>query len=474
MAQTDLNIVLRLVDEASAKIKEAQGQIKESVKGATDESEKGNEKAAKAVEKHKSALAQARTTVQNFKKEMFLFTAALAAATVAIREYAKYNDDARRQVDEFNISIAKTKVTLGAIVSEYLKAKDISVLDLFGPIGTLVKAFEKAKASGGLSEALGKSEDLALAVSDLERFNTSLKETTLLFQAGRISAEEYYGKILSSQHGVVAQNTAIAQSLTELARLQSELGNRQLLEAQTRIDEQVAQLNFYKETFQRAHAGMAAFTVTVGQAIQTNLSSALTGLITGAQTAKEAFAQLGKAMIQTVVDFMAQKLVAFALEKTLLAGTVAASLAAGSAIAAAWGPAAFLATVATLGAAAAQAPASLAAAGAASAAIMTGIGAAFKAGLSGGGASGSFAVGTPQVPSDMTANVHRGEMIIPATFSEGIRRGDLTVSGPQGGGSGEININIWYPRITNQDEVRTLMQQMGDELGRQGRYARGI
>ena len=39
----------------------------------------------------------------------------------------------------------------------------------------------------------------------------------------------------------------------------------------------------------------------------------------------------------------------------------------------------------------------------------------------------TFAVGTPNVPYDMTANIHRGEMIIPRTFSEGIRNGDTLV-----------------------------------------------
>lgn len=52
-------------------------------------------------------------------------------------------------------------------------------------------------------------------------------------------------------------------------------------------------------------------------------------------------------------------------------------------------------------------------------------------------ASQSFAVGTPNVPKDMTAQIHEGETIIPKTFSEGLRDGDLTLSG-KGGGSGIV------------------------------------
>lgn len=39
----------------------------------------------------------------------------------------------------------------------------------------------------------------------------------------------------------------------------------------------------------------------------------------------------------------------------------------------------------------------------------------------------SFAVGTQNVPYDMTANIHKGEMIIPKTFSDGIRSGDINI-----------------------------------------------
>lgn len=43
--------------------------------------------------------------------------------------------------------------------------------------------------------------------------------------------------------------------------------------------------------------------------------------------------------------------------------------------------------------------------------------------------SQSFAVGTASVPQDMMAQIHKKEMIIPATFSDSIRRGDLSLSG---------------------------------------------
>ncbi|MBV5342186.1 hypothetical protein JZU68_00725, partial [bacterium] len=38
-----------------------------------------------------------------------------------------------------------------------------------------------------------------------------------------------------------------------------------------------------------------------------------------------------------------------------------------------------------------------------------------------------FAVGTPNVPYDMTANIHKGEIIVPQNFSEGLRNGSLNM-----------------------------------------------
>jgi len=41
----------------------------------------------------------------------------------------------------------------------------------------------------------------------------------------------------------------------------------------------------------------------------------------------------------------------------------------------------------------------------------------------------SFAVGTTNIPQDQLANVHAGEMIIPKTFAQGIRAGDVNLGG---------------------------------------------
>ena len=54
----------------------------------------------------------------------------------------------------------------------------------------------------------------------------------------------------------------------------------------------------------------------------------------------------------------------------------------------------------------------------------------------------SFAVGTPSVPFDMMAQIHKGEMIVPTTFSDGLRNGTLNMG-------------------SNEEQIQLLKQQNG-------------
>ena len=85
--------------------------------------------------------------------------------------------------------------------------------------------------------------------------------------------------------------------------------------------------------------------------------------------------------------------------------------------------------------------------------------------------SNSFAVGTPNVPEDQLANIHKGEMIVPATFSEAIRSGDLTLGSSDATGSGQssaaitnININFEGAQFIGQldnDDIIMIGERIG-------------
>ena len=40
----------------------------------------------------------------------------------------------------------------------------------------------------------------------------------------------------------------------------------------------------------------------------------------------------------------------------------------------------------------------------------------------------------------MDARIHRRELIVPATFAEGVRRGDISIGGGKGSGSGTTEV----------------------------------
>lgn len=90
-------------------------------------------------------------------------------------------------------------------------------------------------------------------------------------------------------------------------------------------------------------------------------------------------------------------------------------------------------------------------------------------------AAQSFAVGTPNVPSDMTAQIHKGETIIPATFADAIRKGELSLSGggSSGGGViGDIIINLYGITINSKENIRELAEELGFEIDRKFNNAR--
>jgi hypothetical protein len=233
------------------------------------------------------------------------------------------------------------------------------------------------------------------------------------------------------------------QQMNELAMLTTQVRSQEVMEAQRATGEQIALLNFYKENYMQAHAGMKAFTLTVAQSLKTNLSGAISDVIMGAKSAKEAFKAFGQAMVKTVVDFMVQKVVAWVLEKTLLAGTVAASVVSGAAVAKAWAPAAAMVSLATLGSNAIPAAAAI---------INVNI------------LSAAFAA-----PKAMA---YGGDQIVsrPTLFMAGENGPERAIFQPLGSssrGGGSTNIYISNPVVTNTDAINELAETISARLARE-------
>ena len=70
----------------------------------------------------------------------------------------------------------------------------------------------------------------------------------------------------------------------------------------------------------------------------------------------------------------------------------------------------------------------------------------------------AFDVGTPEVPRDMTAQIHKGEAIIPAKTAQAWRDGDLGMN-PNGGGGSSLHIHAM-----DSKDVKRFLTQHGDTI----------
>jgi len=437
MAETDLNIILKLVDEASGKLKEALGQTTDETKKSADDTKKSTDnmntnwtRVSVSIMGVYRALGFARKELidildvgrdvdPTFNKSFESFNLSIIRAKAAIAEElipvlktaldfwtqflnAKFKDngieDYNRQLQssERNLAILKERqeqlqrieadrFLTSHVLSDETNAKRRAELDLIqkeidleeARIETINK-IKTTQESGRQSET-ERYLQIQQAKQLLADYSKTVEETNLLYRAGMISSQEYYDIIINNEREAMMMRDQSMAQMQQLAMLQMQLSNQDFMEAQRLNQEKIALLQFYSQEYNTAHQGMAALTVALGTAIQTNLSGALVDMAMGTKSANAAFKDLGTSMVKVILDFMIQKLVASVLEKTLLAGTVAASSAAGAAVAAAWAPAAAMVSLASFGANAAPAAAAITSVNALSMGMAIGQGMANKA-----------------------------------------------------------------------------------------------
>lgn len=82
-----------------------------------------------------------------------------------------------------------------------------------------------------------------------------------------------------------------------------------------------------------------------------------------------------------------------------------------------------------------------------------------------------FDVGTPFVPNDMPAMVHKGETIVPRTFADGIRSGELALVGRNSSASGSgsaspiyVTVNVGGSVLSERDLVDAVHRGISDGI----------
>jgi hypothetical protein len=179
--------------------------------------------------------------------------------------------------------------------------------------------------------------------------------------------------------------------------------------------------------------------------IKSSFNSAITGMIQGTQTFGQAvgsiFMSMGEAVFGVLEDIAAKWVVTQIVGDTASATGARAQIGADAATA---GAAAFASTAAIPVVGPGLAPAAGAAAYAQTMA--------YQAAVPG------FAVGAWEIPGDMMANIHKGEMILPKPFADSVRENGGFAPG---GGGGDTHIHI---NAVDAQSVHKLFQQHGASI----------
>jgi len=473
MAENETKIILEMIDKASPRFKKAIADIIQEIKKTDIES-------AKVGKNIDAGLKKAGQELRSLRTQILPIVAIVGTMVVTTKEWAKTNANTANAFNDLNNAAKGLSSNIGSLLAP-------SIMGL----SELVKQSTEGLTSffDGVREAYASLFDsITRVIQYVVAFSASVGAGQGIMEAHAIATsvaaeavEEMGAKFRETMTEVEQGYSLLQQAERNLHELSLALSDKDNLRKRTAVDEQISLLKHYEQTYRTAHAGMAAFTVTISKSIQTSLSTVFTNIVTGASTAKEAFTQLGKAMIAAVVQFMVQKVVASILEKTLLAGTVAASAAAASAVAAAWAPAAAMVFLATFGTNAVPAAAGIASV----AAVAAGLAIAGKAVSVGTAAEAAGEINTLKgIQAGITTGfggfqAEGGDYLVtkPTAFiagESGPERATFTPLGKGGGSFGDINIFIQGGINQGGFSVEEMAEQLGFAFERETRLARGF
>lgn len=328
-------------------------------------------------------------------------------------------------------------------------------------IAERVKSFQTAMAGfmGGGASVFSEGESLAQKMFGGKEAQAAVLEDQLMLQQAiveqQIPFEEQLAQLRRDFNAIDFQETLLhEQSKIEAQRQMLMAWNDEKTAAVMAQQQRESEfVQFALDTQKKAHE---SFWPTVGKLrdqFSSGLSKMLTDAMTGTANFGEAFKNLGKQMIATLVEFMVQKAINYALSKTLFASFAATTAAFGAASAQALAPAAAFMSIITFGGAAAAGAAALAGA----------------VGL----AKGMAALAAVPGLATGGTTMRPGDFIVGENGPERLRlpRGAEVRPLENGFGNGTtVEINIYNPtgRIDSQmmDEIKREVSDFIDQEGR--------
>lgn len=253
------------------------------------------------------------------------------------------------------------------------KARDLSFdavtakLTLYGSkqeqeVMKMQSDMEKAVASIDDKYAKLSQDFISLTASEKAVFLNALKEKGIAYEqasANEIAFDKQanlekaaaYKSYMDERNAYFAQGKDIQAAIDEaynqnsLAMLQETLTAEMALR-QSNIDAEKSLMDTYQEAYMNAHMGTLELIADMASTTLSGLETAFTDILTGAKNAKDAFMDLGKAMLKTIASYFSQMLsgmlVTALFGDKLNAASAAKTAAQGTAAAGALAPAAWL------------------------------------------------------------------------------------------------------------------------------------
>lgn len=253
------------------------------------------------------------------------------------------------------------------------KARDLSFdavtakLTLYGSkqeqeVMKMQSDMEKAVASIDDKYAKLSQDFISLTASEKAVFLNALKEKGIAYEqasANEIAFDKQanlekaaaYKSYMEERNAYFAQGKDIQAAIDEaynqnsLAMLQETLTAEMALR-QSNIDAEKSLMDTYQEAYMNAHMGTLELIADMASTTLSGLETAFTDILTGAKNAKDAFLDLGKAMLKTIASYFSQMLsgmlVTALFGDKLNAASAAKTAAQGTAAAGALAPAAWL------------------------------------------------------------------------------------------------------------------------------------
>lgn len=256
------------------------------------------------------------------------------------------------QIREKAVTMAADKKTNAPALTDTASDKELSKMEA---------DYDKAITSIQSKWQQYSADYAGMTQSQKALFLKALDEENIAYEVsadGRLSfAKEIYNEELAKYKGFIDQKTAYfqqakdieadieeAKNQVSIERLQAVLSDANAIRLND-YEAQKAMMETYQETYLAAHATTAQMVADLYDKAFSGLSSAITDTIMGTKTLGQAFQNLGKSLIQVVVEFYAKKLagmiVSNAMAKSLSAEEEAQAASEGAALAAAYWPAAY-------------------------------------------------------------------------------------------------------------------------------------